>query len=82
MSFTITPKNFIIKFINKCPIVKSSRLDITIKGLINTFNKDKNTKLINYLNKLRIIYYLNRLEYKDSTKARSYKSKFYYLFLE
>lgn len=76
MSFTITPKDFIIKFINKYPIVNSSRLDITIKGLINTFNKEKKTKLINYLNKLRIIYYLNRLEYKDPIKARTYKSKF------
>lgn len=73
MSLGFTPRDFITKFINKCFIVKPSRLDKTIKAIINNYTKDDNPKVINYLNKLRIIYYLKRLEYKDSNKAKSYK---------
>ena len=73
MSSTLTSTSFIKRFINNCPIVKSTRLDKTIKAIINNYSLKGNIELINYLNKLRIIYYLKRLEYKDSTKAKAYK---------
>ena len=73
MSSTLTPRTFALRFINNCPIVKSSRLDKTIKAIITSYAKDDNTELISYLNKLRIIYYLKRLEYRDPLKARVYK---------
>lgn len=79
MSLNITLKDFTTKFINNCPIVRSSRLDKTIKAIINTYTKEDNYDYINYLNKIRIIYYLKRLEYKNPTKAKTYKGKDYLL---
>lgn len=75
MSSTLTTKDFIKKFINKCFIVKPSRLDKTIKAIINTYTNDNLDDIIGYLNKIRVIYYLKRLDFKDSRKARTYKSK-------
>lgn len=76
MSFTLNLKGFIITFINNCPIVKSSRLDSTIKAIINNYSNNPYYNIfIPYLNKIRIIYYLKRLEYKDKTKAKEYKGK-------
>jgi hypothetical protein len=68
-----TPLDFINRFINNCLIVKSSRLDKTIKAIINTYNKSNRKELRDYLNKIRIVYYLSRLEYKDSKRAKAYK---------
>jgi len=77
MSITLNSKEFISRFINKCFIVKSSRLDKTIKAIINIYSKEENREdIINYLNKIRIIYYLKRLEYKDPNKATIYKGNY------
>ena len=70
---TLTPYTFIFRFINKCPIVRSSRLDKTIKAIITLYSREGNTELITYLNKLRIIYYFKRLEYLNPIKAKVYK---------
>lgn len=68
-------KYFLLKVINFCSIVASSKLDRTIKRIINSLEEDYKEDLLSYLNKLRIIYYLKRLEYKDSKKAKEYKDK-------
>lgn len=75
MSSSLTIRDFTIKFINRCPIIRSSRLDRTLKALINSFSSSNYLEEIDYLNKLRVIYYLKRLEYKDYELASKYKSK-------
>lgn len=80
MSLTLDLITFTTKFINNCADVKSSRLDKTIKAIINTYSsrglEDSNALfLIDYLNKLRIIYYLKRLDYYKPSKALRLKSK-------
>lgn len=76
MSTTIDTKFFISRVINKCSIVSSSKLDKTIKALINNYKARDLDTIIDYLNKLRVIYYLKRLEYRDSLKAKEYKGKY------
>ncbi len=71
----LSNRDFIIRFINKCSIVRGSRLDTTIKAIINSYNKGDREEVVGYLNKLRIVYYLKRLEYKDTAKAKVLKSK-------
>lgn len=80
MSSTLDSRLFITTFINKCPIVKSSRLDKTIKAIINSYSKNEleildSSFLISYLNKLRIIYYLKRLDYYNRAKSLRYRGK-------
>ena len=79
MPYILDIKDFITRFINNCSIVKSSCLDKTIKAIINSYLKknseEKYNSLINYLNKIRVIYYLKRLEYRDSNKAKELKGK-------
>ena len=48
MSISITSKEFINCFINKYLIMKSSYLDITIKAIINIYNKKDNIEIILY----------------------------------
>lgn len=81
MSSTLTLKDFTIRFINKCPIIRSTRLDRIFKALINNYSSKEDLEVVDYLNKIRIIYYLKRLEYKNNTLALKYKSKYllYYL---
>lgn len=79
MSIPIDVQFFISRVINTCSIVKSSRLDKTIKALINNFRNKENLLIVEYLNKIRIIYYLKRLEYSNSSKAREYKGTSVYL---
>lgn len=80
MSSITSLKDFILIIINNCSIVSSSRLDKTIKAIINNYkDKDKElevTTLITYLNKIRIIYYFKRLEYKNKEKCKEYKGLF------
>lgn len=79
MFYTLDLKYFITRFINNCPIVKSSRLDKTIKAVINNYirlnSNDIYSDFIIYLNKIRVIYYLKRLEYKDINKTKEYKGQ-------
>lgn len=76
MSSPLTLRDFIIKFVNKCPIIRSTRLDRTLKALINNYNRKNDLEITDYLNKIRIIYYLKRLEFRNNTLALKYKSKF------
>ena len=73
MSSTLTTKDFIIKYINNCSIVSSTRLDKTIEVLITKYNNRNLLKVVDYLEELRVIYYFNRLEYKDSSIYKKYK---------
>lgn len=77
MFSTLTTRDFIIKFINKCSIVRPSRLDKTIRALINTYNNKGIEYLVEYLNKIRVIYYLKRLDYYNPSLSINYKSKAY-----
>ena len=59
---------FINRVINKNKnIVTSTKIDSTIKAIINNFistnNNNSNLIYINYLNIIRIIYYLSRVKY-------------------
>lgn len=59
---------FLKNKVNSSLIVPSSKLDKTIKAVINTYsNGDKKYKkeIIEYLNILRVIYYIKRLKYKN-----------------
>lgn len=81
MSSTLDSKLFLTTFVNNCSIVRSSRLDRTLKAVINKYSKNKleildSSFIISYLNKLRIIYYLKRLDYFNRAKALRYKGKF------
>lgn len=75
MSTLFDTKFLISRVINSCSIVPSSRLDGTIKAIINYYRAREDWILIDYLNKIRIIYYIKRLEYRDSNKARDLKGK-------
>lgn len=70
---------FILNTVNTSIIVSSSRLDKTIKAIINN-KREKGSKysrdLIEYLNILRVIYYIKRLKYKNHLVYRQTLSKF------
>jgi len=70
-------REFITRFINKCPIIRSSRLDTTIKAIINNYSNKNKEEVVGYLNKIRIVYYLKRLEYRDTKRVRALKSTLY-----
>ena len=68
---TLTKSYFISITINNSNIVKSTKLDSTIKAIINNYkrlNRDKSSYIIEYLNILRIIYYLKRLSYYNNSR--------------
>ena len=70
---------FIRTTINNSNIVKSTKLDSTIKAIINNYkarNIIKSDYIINYLNILRIIYYLKRLKYYNNNKYTYTLSKY------
>jgi hypothetical protein len=76
---------FLTSFVNNSSIVKSTKLDSTIKAIINNYKKidlESSSFIIDYLNTLRIIYYLARLKYYNSTRYSSTLSKYilYYLY--
>ena len=70
-----------MRVINSCSIVSSSKLDKTIKALINNYRDKRLDRIVDYLNKIRIIYYLKRLEYRDLPKAKEYKGILFNLLL-
>ena len=86
MSTTLDLPTFIKVVVNKCSIVKSTRLDKTIKALINyyLYNSSLYNKelVITYLNKIRVIYYLKRLDYFNKEKSLEYKGKLKLNYLE
>lgn len=74
MSITLDSSLFIRTFVNNSPNVKSSRLDKTIKAIINKYRQNTIESLdisflVEYLNKLRIIYFLKRLDYFNKARA-------------
>lgn len=73
MSSTLNTLFLTTRVINNCSIVYSSKLDRTFKALINSYKSREELAIVDYLNKLRIIYYIKRLEYRDSKKARELK---------
>ena len=76
MSSLVTESSFVYKFINKNPFVSSTKLDAILKGTINNFKGDPSYSFfVTYLNKLRIVYFLKRLSYKNASKTWEYKGK-------
>lgn len=55
---------FIKNYINSNPIIRSTCLDRTIKAIINYLSY--NPKVVEYLNRVRVIYFLKRAKYLDS----------------
>ncbi|KAH5001163.1 hypothetical protein HBI74_252190 [Parastagonospora nodorum] len=75
----LTKASFISSTINNSLVVKPTKLDSTLKAIINNYRKlkDKNSAyIIEYLNTLRIVYYLSRLSYYNSNKYRVTLSKY------
>ena len=69
--------DFVRKNVNKSLYIRATRLDRTIKAIINSYTlpsnkKDSKIKLIalEYLNTLRIIYFLNRLKFFNKVEFR------------
>ena len=80
---TLTISYFIRNYINNSTIVKSTKLDSTIKAIINnykTFDTELGRYIVDYLNILRVIYYLKRLKYYNNTKYIYNLSKFRILY--
>jgi hypothetical protein len=76
----LTKAYFISNTINNSSIVKSTKLDSTIKAIINNFKRldsKESSYIIEYLNTLRIIYYLKRLKYYNSTRYSTTLSKYF-----
>ncbi len=66
MHYTI--EYFVRNYINNNNIVKSTKLDSTLKAIINNYKNNLNyiestKEVVDYLNILRVIYYLKRLKY-------------------
>lgn len=96
---------FVSSTINNSLDVRSTKLDSTLKAIVNIYRKNKgqfilllillllyinfildgySDYIIEYINTLRIVYYLSRLSYYNSSKYRITLSKFllklYYYF--
>lgn len=70
---------FITRFINNSPDVKSSRIDKTIKAIINNLRTRRDLQaleIIEYLNKVRIIYFIKRLKYYNFAKYKEILGKY------
>lgn len=77
---TITPLYFIKQYINNSTKVSSTKIDKTIKYLINTLNTmleiRSSSILIDYLNNVRIVYFIKRLKYYDFKQYLELTSKY------
>lgn len=75
---TINPLYFINKYINNSPKVPSTKIDKVLKAIINTYRsiKDSNSRiLIDYLNRVRVVYFIKRLKYYSPKDYRECISK-------
>lgn len=69
---------FTTRVINNSKIVTTTKVDSTIKAIIKNFSKniDIDTSiLIDYLNTIRVVYYLKRLKYYNYTLFKETTSK-------
>ena len=90
----LTKASFISTTINNSVVVKSTKVDSTIKAIINNYKRlngkfkyylyiyqiltkleQNSIYIIDYLNTLRINYYLSRLSYFNKDKYKSTLSK-------
>lgn len=69
----LTISNFISIYLNSNIYVRPSKIDSILKAII-TYNRSPILK--EYLNILRIIYFLNKLEIEKIGESRRLKSKF------
>ena len=73
---SLTAAEFIQTSINRNLVVKSTKNVSTMKAIINSF-KNKYI-IIDYLNSLRIVYYMRRLKFYNENKLKNTLSKFYF----
>lgn len=71
----MTTTSIIKEYINNSRIVPSTCLDRTLKGIISY--RWENPTLVEYLNKLRIIYYIKRLRYYNFREYKKLLGKIY-----
>lgn len=67
----LTLVTFISKAINSSKEVKATKLDSTLKAIINNSKRlgySESPYIVEYLNLLRVVYYLKRLKYFNDTK--------------
>lgn len=76
---TISAQEFVLKTINKSFLVQSTKVDKTLKAIINYFKQ--NSEIVCYLNRLRIVYYMSRLSYFNRKKHADTLSKFSFFFI-
>lgn len=76
------PSTFIYRFINNNSIVSSTKVDSTIRFIINNLDKSRTSSILRkYLNILRVLYFLKRLKYKNLKEYKKLLSKYYSIFL-
>ena len=77
---SLTLSSFTSYYINNSLDVPSTKVDKTLKAIINNFKRDSldssSTIIVDYLNKLRTLYFLERLKYYNPSKERDLKSKY------
>ncbi|KAH8708424.1 hypothetical protein GQ44DRAFT_816019 [Phaeosphaeriaceae sp. PMI808] len=69
----LTKASFISTTINNSLVVRSTKVDSTLKAIINNYRKFKDinsTYIVDYLNTIRIVYYLSRLSYYNKDRYR------------
>lgn len=70
MSPSTTTALFLREFVNNSPEVKSTRIDKMLKAIINNLRARKEEDIIEYLNRIRIIYFFKRCKYYNYDKFR------------
>lgn len=71
--------DLITKVINPSTTVSTTKLDITLKGVINYLREDYTStsrEIVDYLNMLRIVYYLARVKYYNKEEFKKLNSKY------
>ena len=77
-SIPTTKSSITINFINSSLFVRTTKVDSILKAIINNLKvvKDSNSDyLIEYINTLRIIYYISRLDYYNKDEKKVFLSK-------
>ena len=73
---SLTAAEFIKTSINRSLVIKLTKINSTIKAIINSF-KSKSI-IIDYLNSLCIVYYMRRLKFYNKNKFKITLSKFFF----
>lgn len=76
-----TTSTILKDYFNNNLFITSTKLDSTLKAIINSINKEDISgfkyRRITYLNILRLVYSLKRIKYYNYPKYREIKGKYY-----